>query len=169
MTTALTAARLAALAACYEEIGRKLAAAGVEEYLTGGAARPGGRDEDGAPDDLTQRLAALVGEIWPELERLLGEAEELLVPLLRPVLGDEVGPLASMLAEHRELRATAAALGPGVGERGRAEGLLRLLALLDDYWRKQKYIVLPLAREVLPGHEAGVGNSPAAGGSGEAP
>jgi iron-sulfur cluster repair protein YtfE (RIC family) len=145
--------RLASLAAYHEGIWQKLRAAGAEAYLVreldpviargdeaGEAAGGGGR---------LHRLTVAVQAIWRGLEQHLREEEEVLVPLLRPVLGDQVGPLASMLQEHRRLQAVGAALFAATNSQGQLNRLEELLALLDDHLRKEKYVLFPLAREVL--------------------
>lgn len=135
--------RLAVFEAYHAELWQGLAAAGAETYL---AQIPG--PEVAAGNALAHRLTAALKASWPGLEDHLREEEEILVPHLLPALGDRVGPLASMLKEHRQIRAAMAALLGAAGQ-DPSGGLGELLLLVDDHLRKEKYILFPLAREII--------------------
>lgn len=139
--------RLAVFEAYHAELWQGLAAAGAETYL---AQIPGPEVAAGgaAGNALARRLTAALKAAWPGLEDHLLEEEEILVPHLLPALGDRVGPLASMLKEHRQIRAAMAALLGAAGP-DPSGGLGELLLLVDDHLRKEKYILFPLAREII--------------------
>lgn len=134
--------RLAAFNAYHGELWQGLVAAGAEAYLDRAQ-----EVAEGAAAEAARRLTEEVEAAWPGLAEHLRQEEEILVPCLLPVLGDRVGPLASMLAEHRQIRAAVADLS--AGGRDRPAGVGELLLLLDDHLRKEQYILFPLAREVI--------------------
>jgi len=95
------------------------------------------------------RLTTVLQSLWPELEEHLRQEETGLVPILGPFLGEEVGPLASMLREHQQIRQARSSLLSASPETGPASELQDLVFLLEDHWRKEKYVLFPLAAEVL--------------------
>ena len=96
--------------------------------------------------------AAAVRETVAVLERLLlshAEIEEtMLFPRLDPHLG-EMGPLAVMRDEHREIDALLEA-ARGEEDVGRARALVRdLLDIAVEHFRKEEMVLFPMAGELL--------------------
>ena len=138
---------LEGLAARQEEIWQELLNAGVGAYLEESPALlPGGGGKDTGAE-LGHRLVEALRAIGARLEQHLREEEASLVLRLAPTLGYRVGPLASMLQEHRQIHSAMAKILEGAYPNQPAE-LKKLLLLLDDHLRKERYIIFPLAREI---------------------
>ncbi len=105
------------------------------------------RDTVTKSDDLRELRSAVT-----VLERLLishARAEEaLLFPALEPHLG-EMGPLAVMRTEHRELEDLLAAAGQADDVEAVKSNISRLLNVAHDHFHKEEQILFAMSRQCL--------------------